>query len=79
MMKEKEASYQAQIDKLEHEADSILKVNQRLIDEIGDIDTQIAEKDARIAALKRKYNEQIDKLDDMSDDELAVAFANAFK
>jgi hypothetical protein len=79
MMKEKEAEYQLHIEKLEHEADSILTLNQTLIDEIGTIDDKIAQKDALLARLKRKYHEQVDKLDDMSDDELAVAFANAFK
>lgn len=79
MMKEKEAKYQLHIEKLEHEADSILTLNQTLIDEIGTIDDKIAQKDALLTGLKRKYHEQVDKLDDMSDDELAVAFANAFK
>ena len=79
MMKEKEAGYKAQIDKLEHEADSILKLNDKLISEIGSIDDAIAQKNQHIVNLRRKYAEEIDKLDDMSDDELATAFTNAFK
>lgn len=79
MLKEKEESYELEIDRLHQVNDSIFALNQKLIDDIGTIDDKIAEKNAQLFNLRRKYAEQVDKLDDMSDDELSTTFANTFK
>jgi chromosome segregation ATPase len=79
MLREKEESYKVEIDRLNKINDSIFAVNKQLIDDIGTIDDKIAEKNAQLSNLRRKYAEQVDKLDDMSDDELSTTFANTFK
>jgi len=78
-LREKEESYKVEIDRLNKINDSIFAVNKQLIDDIGTIDDKIAEKNAQLSNLRRKYAEQVDKLDDMSDDELSTTFANTFK
>lgn len=79
MLKEKEESYKLEIDRLNQVNDSIFSLNKKLIEDIGTIDDQIAEKNAQLSNLRRKYAEQVNKLDDLSDDELATTFSNTFK
>lgn len=79
MLEEKEAVYKKEIARLVKINDSIFLVNQQLVDDIGTIDDKIDEKDAQLANLRRKYAEQVSKLDNMSDDELSTIFANTFK
>ena len=79
MLKEQEESYKLEIERLNGVNDSLLTLNSKLIEDIGSIDDKIDEKNRQLANLRRKYAEQVDKLDDMSDDELATTFANAFK
>ena len=79
MLEEKEAVYKKEIERLVKINDSIFLVNQQLVDDIGTIDDRISEKDAQLANLRRKYAEQVSKLDNMSDDELSTIFANTFK
>lgn len=79
MLKEQEESYKLEIERLNGVNDSLLTLNSKLIEDIGTIDDKIDEKNRQLANLRRKYAEQVDKLDDMSDDELATTFANTFK
>ena len=79
MLKEKEESYKFEIDRLNGINDSLLTLNSKLIEDIGAIDDKIDEKNRQLANLRRKYAEQVDKLDDMSDDELSTTFTNTFK
>jgi hypothetical protein len=79
MMKEKEESYKFEIDRLNGLNDSLLTLNSKLINDIGTIDDKIDEKNRQLANLRKEYAEQVDKLDDMSDDELATTFTNTFK
>jgi|SRR6056300_125033 len=78
MLKEKETEYLSEIEKLESEADSLLQLNLGLSNQIAEIDNQINSKNAQLLNLKKQYEEQIDKFDDMSDDDLITAFTNAF-
>ena len=78
MLKEKENEYLSQIEKLESEADSLLQLNLGLSNQIAEIDNQIDAKNAQLLNLRKRYEEQMDKFDDMSDDDLITAFANAF-
>jgi DNA repair exonuclease SbcCD ATPase subunit len=78
MLKEKENEYLSQIEKLESEADSLLQLNLGLSNQIAEIDNQIDAKNAQLLNLRKRYEEQLDKFDDMSDDDLITAFANAF-
>jgi hypothetical protein len=79
MLKEKEESYKLEIERLNGVNDSLFALNRGLIEDIGTIDDKLDAKNAELARLRGKYNEQIDKLDDMSDDELATTFTNTFK
>jgi len=79
MLKEKEESFRVEIERLNHLNDSLLTLNSGLIEDIGTIDDKLDVKNAELARLRKKYDAQIDKLDDMSDDELATTFTNAFK
>ena len=78
MLKEKENEYLSQIEKLESEADSLLQLNLGLSNQIAEIDNQIDAKNAQLLNLRKRYEEQMDKFDDMSDDDLIAAFTNAF-
>lgn len=79
MLKEKEESYKLEIKRLNEINDSLFVCNRGLIEDIGTIDDKLDAKNAELARLRGKYNEQIDKFDDMSDDELAATFSNTFK
>ena len=79
MLKEQEASFKLEIKKLNDKNDSLFALNKELIGDITHIDDKLDEKNRELARLRRKYNAQIDKLDNMSDDELAATFANTFK
>ena len=78
MLKEKETEYLSQIEKLESEADSLLQLNLGLSNQIAEIDNEIDSKNSQLLNLRKRYEEQMDKFDDMSDDDLITAFANAF-
>ena len=79
MLKQQEESYKLEIERLNGVNDSLFAVNGKLIEDIGTIDDKLDEKNRQLANLRRKYAEQVDKFDDMSDDELAATFANTFK
>ena len=79
MLKEKEESYKLEIDRLNQVNDSIFSLNKKLIEDIGTTDAQISEKNTQLSNLRRKYAEQVNKFDDLSDDELATTFSNTFK
>jgi|LakMenEpi02Jun12_1017388.scaffolds.fasta_scaffold03769_1 hypothetical protein len=79
MLKEKEDSYKVEIERLNEVNDSLFTFNSELIKDIDVIDDKIDEKNKQLANLRIKYAEQVNKLDDMSDDELATTFANTFK
>ena len=78
MLKEKEIEYLSQIEKLESEADSLLQLNLGLSNQIAEIDNEIDSKNSQLLNLRKRYEEQMDKFDDMSDDDLIAAFTNAF-
>jgi uncharacterized coiled-coil DUF342 family protein len=78
MLKEKEMEYLGEISRLESEADSLIQLNLGLSNQIAEIDNQIDSKNAQLLNLRKRYEEQMDKFDDMSDDDLISAFANAF-
>lgn len=79
ILQEKEQTYKKEIERLVKINDSIFLINQQLVDDIGTIDDKIGEKDAQLANLRRKYAEQVNKLDSMSNDELSTIFTNTFK
>lgn len=79
LLKDKEDAYKKEIERLVKINDSIFLINQQLLDDIGTIDDRISEKDAQLANLRRKYAEQINKLDSMSDNELSIVFTNTFE
>ena len=78
MLREKESEYLSQIEKLESEADSLLQLNLGLSNQIAEIDNEIDSKNSQLLNLRKRYEEQMDKFDDMSDDDLITAFTNAF-
>jgi len=79
MLQEKEQAYKKEIERLVEINDSIFLVNEKLMIDIGTIDDRINEKNAQLANLRRKYAEQVSKLDSMSNDELSTIFTNTFK
>ncbi len=78
MLKEREAEYKEQIQSLENQSDSILKLNKEIEKELKKIDGQIDRKDAQINKLRKQYEKDVAKLDAMSDNDIADTFTDAF-
>jgi len=78
MLKEREQEYNTQIEKLESQSDSLLKINKDIEKELKRIDVQIDKKDTQINKLRKQYEKDVAKLDAMSDNDIADAFTDAF-
>lgn len=78
MLKEREEEYTTQIENLQGQSDSILKINKDIEKQLAKIDNQIDKKDIEINKLRKRYEKDIAKFDAMSDNDIANAFTNAF-